>query len=314
MAVELIAAFVLDLVMGDPPRLPHPVRGMGWIISTAEISLRRWARTPGTERIAGVVLLVGVTAIAYGITSILIGFAGEIHTLLGSAATVYLAYTTLCVRSLRDAACKVFNALVAGDLPSARERLVSLVGRKTNSLDESGVVRATVESVAENASDGVVAPLFYMAIGGVPLAMAYKAVNTLDSMVGYRTFRYQHMGWASARMDDLANFIPARLTGVLISAIGVLYKAGRRSLRVMARDRRKHESPNSGVPEAAMAGVMGIQLGGPIDHPDKPGARPFIGEAVHEPEPSHILQAVSILYGVSILTIGLVLTFWMWTP
>ncbi len=310
---ELIAAFVLDLILGDPPRLPHPVRWMGRLIAISERRLRCWAATPRAEKVVGVLLALEVTGIAYGVSAGLIWVFTKVHPVLGSLVTIYLAYTTLSLKSLREAALDVFDPLISGDLSLAKESLSNLVGRQTAGLNESGIIRATIESVAENTSDGIVAPLFYMALGGVPAAMAYKAVNTLDSMVGYKTPRYLHPGWASARLDDLANYLPARITGFLISAVaGILSGRARQALWIMFRDGQKHESPNSGIPEAAMAGALGIQLGGPMIHPDKPGLHAMIGEAVEEPTPEHIRRAISVMHGVSALTLCLILLVRLW--
>jgi adenosylcobinamide-phosphate synthase len=310
---ELITAFLLDLILGDPPRLPHPVRWIGRLISISERRLRNWATTPGAEKVAGILLALGVTGVAYGVSAGLIWVFTKVHPILGGVATICLAYTTLSVKSLREAAMTVFDPLISGDLFLAQQNLSSLVGRQTAGLSQAGVIRATVESVAENTSDGVVAPLLYMALGGVPAAMAYKAVNTLDSMVGYKTPRYLYLGWASARLDDLANLLPARITGIFISVVaGILTGRTRQALQIMFRDGQKHESPNSGIPEAAMAGALGIELGGPMIHPDKPGLHAMIGDAVEEPSPEHIRRAISVMHGVSSLTLCLILLAWLW--
>jgi adenosylcobinamide-phosphate synthase len=286
---------------------------MGRLIAISERRLRGWALTPETEKVAGVLLALGVTGIVFGVSAGLIWMFSKIHPVLGSLATIYLAYTTLSLKSLREAAMSVFDPLISGDLSLAQQSLSCLVGRQTAGLDQTGVIRATVESVAENTSDGVVAPLFYMALGGAPAAMAYKAINTLDSMVGYKTPRYLYLGWASARLDDLANFLPARITGLLIAAIaGFLSGRAGKALQIMLREGRKHESPNSGFPEAAMAGALGIQLGGPMIHPDKPGMRDMVGEAVEEPSPEHIRRAISVMHGVSALALFLILLAWLW--
>jgi adenosylcobinamide-phosphate synthase len=312
-AFELVSAFLLDLILGDPPGFPHPVRWMGRLIVFFERGLRHWASAPQAERVAGVFLAIGITGIVYGASAGIVWIAGRLHPLLGSLVTIYLAYTTFAIKSLRDAAMDVMDSLHSGDLPRARAKLESLVGRETADLNEAGVIRATVESVAENSSDGVVAPLFFMALGGVPAAMAYKAINTLDSMVGYKTPRYLNLGWASARLDDIANFLPARLTGLLISIMaGIFYGTIGRPIRVMFRDGNKHESPNSGYPEAAMAGALGIQLGGPVAHPDKEGTRLFMGDPLHEPGPDHIRRATSLMIGTSLVMLGLVLLSWLW--
>jgi adenosylcobinamide-phosphate synthase len=198
----------------------------------------------------------------------------------------------------------VVKALRAEDLPEARKRLSMIVGRETKDLDAEQIQKAVIETVAENLSDGVVSPLFYMALGGVPLAMAFKASSTLDSMVGYRNERYEHLGWCSARLDDALNYIPARLTAVLIvaAAFALRLDAGG-AWRIFRRDGAKHKSPNAGRPEAAMAGALGVQLGGPSVYDGVVVEKPYLGEAKHLMEIAHVREAEHVLYIVSILMV-----------
>lgn len=309
---ELVLAFLLDIFLGDPSRIPHPVRWMGRLIEWLEGKLRRHVSGPAAERVAGIFLALGVAGTVYSGTYYLIDMALGIHESFGTILTIYLAYTTLSVKSLQDAARTVYRDLANDRLGEARKHLSALVGRRTDTLDEMDSVQAAVESVAENASDGVVAPLLYLALGGVPLAMAYKAINTLDSMVGYKTPKYANIGWASARIDDLANYVPARLTALAIALVGVLSGSGLRPLKIMIRDGHKHESPNSGFPEAAMAGCLGISLGGGRCHPDKPGVRAILGDPMRSPTSGHIVQSIRILYGVSFLVLLAVVGVRLW--
>ncbi|HJV34420.1 adenosylcobinamide-phosphate synthase CbiB [Geomonas sp.] len=273
----VVAAVVLDLVLGDPRALPHPVVAIGRLISLLEGVLRRLCVN---LRLAGVILLVTTVGITYAVAAVVLKAAYAVSTEAGFVVSVYIAWVCLAARSLHLESAKVVKALRGGDLPAARTALSYIVGRETAQLDEPEVVRGAVETVAENTGDGVIAPLFYLMIGGPPLAIAYKAVNTLDSMVGYKNDRYLELGWASARFDDLANFIPARLTAllmVLASPICALSAGG--AWRIMRRDCRNHSSPNSGFPEAAAAGALGVRLGGANRYFGKLVEKPTIGDA-----------------------------------
>jgi adenosylcobinamide-phosphate synthase len=224
--------------------------------------------------------------------------------------SIFLAYTTLATRSLHVETKKVLQALEAGDLERARRELSLLVGRDTAHLDEPEILRALVETIAENISDGVIAPLFYLGLGGPAWAMTYKAINTLDSMVGYKNERYRHIGWASARLDDLANFFPARLAGLMIALSSfILGKSWRDSLTILGRDHGRHESPNSAWPEAAMAGALGVQLGGLNYYFGQPNQKPFIGDPKKNLERGDVREAWEILYlssfGMLLLALGL---------
>jgi adenosylcobinamide-phosphate synthase len=278
--LEISAAYLVDLFFGDPPGYPHPVRLIGQTISLLEKKFLQWAHTPWMQRFLGIILAVTIVSGAGIITWAVIGMAAWVHPVLSSIAVIFFAYTTLATRNLYDEPRKVIRALEQGDLNLARKEVGLLVGRDTDRLDEKEICRALIETVSENTSDGIVAPLFYLVIGGPPLAMAYKALNTLDSMVGYRNDRYRYLGWASARGDDVANFIPSRLTALLfVLSSFILGKSWRKAWRTTWRDGRKNPSPNSGYPEAAMAGALGVQLGGKNSYFGRVEEKPLIGES-----------------------------------
>jgi adenosylcobinamide-phosphate synthase len=292
----LILAFVLDLLIGDPRWLPHPVRFIGSAISTMERFLRRAVDSPAAERAAGIVLVLAIVAPVYFLTDVVVlmldRLSEQVSILAGTAGLVVLTATTIATRGLLQSSGLVISSIRDGSLESARKQVSMIVGRDTGGLSEQGVLRATIETLAENLSDGIVAPLFYLALGGLPLAMAYKAINTLDSMVGYKNDRYRYFGWAAARVDDAANYLPARITGLIIAASAFLNacvkdaaSAGaalRRSLAIMVRDGGKHPSPNSGVPEASMAGAIGVTLGGPSRYNGVLSDKPIIGDPCRE--------------------------------
>lgn len=280
---ELLLAACLDTLVGDPRWLPHPVRGMGAVIAWCDAHVRGMCQSPAGFRLAGIGLAVGLPGAVYAAGYAAIDAASDLSLWCGTAVSIVLASTTLAGRDLWDHVRAVRDALQQGNLPAARQAVAMIVGRDTAPLSESGVVRAAVETVAESTADGVIAPLFYLAIGGAPLALAYKAVNTLDSMVGHRDARHLDFGWASARLDDIANWAPARLTAVLL-VFGAGLVTGqidrmRNGWRIFWRDGGNHPSPNSGRPEAALAGVLGVQLGGLNYYDGVPHERPLIGEA-----------------------------------
>jgi adenosylcobinamide-phosphate synthase len=323
-ALVIASAFILDLLFGDPPWFPHPVRFIGRMIETVEKGLRNVTRSPQAEKAAGVVLVLIIIPPVYFLTRILISTASSISIPFGFLISAVTAYTTLATRGLADAAQLVLSRLDAGDIAGARKELSMIVGRDTENLDEQEIARAVIETVAENASDGVVAPLFYLVIGGPALAMAYKAVNTLDSMVGYRNKKYINFGRAAARLDDIVNYIPARITGVLICLAAVISRRLKQVLspspqpspargegnseprilnselnspwRIMLRDGRNHPSPNSGYPEAAMAGALGIRLGGPSAYAGKIAPKPSIGAGGRPPDKKDIANSVRLMY------------------
>lgn len=272
----VLAAVVLDLVLGDPRALPHPVTAIGRLVAFLESPLRRLV---GNMRLAGVLLLLATVGVTYAVAALLIKAAYAVSPEAGFVVGLYIAWVSLAARSLHVESGKVAKALERGDLAGARLALSYIVGRETDQLDEGEIIRGVVETVAENTGDGVIAPLFYLMLGGPPLAIAYKAVNTLDSMVGYKNERYLDFGRASARFDDLANYLPARLTGLLmVLAAPICALSGSGAWRIMRRDCRNHSSPNSGFPEAAAAGALGVRLGGTNRYFGKLVEKPTIGE------------------------------------
>ncbi len=276
-AILLIGAFLLDLATGDPRWLPHPVVLMGRLISLGERLL--WSGKPKRDLPAGMVVTIALIAVSAGATWILVSSFTFFPPLLYLLFTAALASTTLATRGLMEAVGRIERQLRMGELTEARRELSHIVGRDTKSLNEDKILRASLESLAENTCDGVVAPLFYLCLGGVPMAMVYKAVNTLDSMIGYRTERYLYFGRFAARLDDILNFIPARLTALFIVVAAYLMRLdGGRALRVMRRDHGNHLSPNAGYPEAALAGALGIRLGGPSVYFGREISKPHIGE------------------------------------
>jgi adenosylcobinamide-phosphate synthase len=260
MPVEVIFGFILDVLLGDPRWLPHPVKLMGKAVSLLERILRRLVPW---ERLAGMLLVLVIVAGSFLLTAVIVTVAYAVHPTVGLIVASVAIWTTLAVKDLAAHANRVVLPLMAGNLARARNNLALIVGRDTQNLDEDEVVRACVETVAENTVDGILSPLFFAFIGGAPLAMAFKAVSTLDSMVGHKTEQYIRFGWAAARLDDVANWIPARMCAVLMPLASLFCDHGfLASWRTMWRDRRKHESPNAGIPEAAMAGALRVQLGG----------------------------------------------------
>src|SRR6266849_7126262 len=266
--------------MISPAWLPHPVRWMGRMIKGGEQLLLKVARTPSSEFVAGLLLTIAVVGtFGAGSWKLLLWLQGWNQT-LAFAVSLYLAASTLATRSLLDEARAVRRFLVNGDLVSARQQIGRIVGRDTHNLDESEVTRAAIETLAESASDGIVAPMFYLAIGGVPAAMAYKAINTLDSMIGHRGKQYEFFGKCAARLDDVVSFIPARVTALFfVSAARTLHLDWRGARAIMRRDGAKHKSPNAGHPEAAMAGALGVRLGGMNFYDGEAHEGQYLGDA-----------------------------------
>lgn len=292
--LQICIAFLLDLFFGDPRWMPHPVRWMGRAAVGLEPILRRGVTNPRLAGILVVAVVVGGSAlVAWGAVSL----AAWVHPLAGAAVSVYLLYASLACKDLASHASRVYRALVAGDLPRAREAVGWMVGRDTQGLEEKEIVRATVESVSENLVDGITAPLFFAVLGGPVAAIAYKAVSTLDSLFGYKNDRYLYFGWASARLDDVVNYVPARLTVPLIAVAALLLRldaAG--ALQVMFRDAKKHPSPNSGLSESAFAGAMRIQLGGVNYYGGEVSVRATMGRPMTYLNPRNILQANNLMF------------------
>jgi adenosylcobinamide-phosphate synthase len=297
---QILIAILLDQLLGDPRWLPHPVRIIGAACTGCE-RLTRALLPPFAAGICSVALILGLTgATTWG----MLAGATLLHPWLGSLVSILLLYTTIAPRDLVRHSTEVYTPLAAGDLPEARRRVGMIVGRDTAALDEEGVARATVESVAESMVDGVTAPLFFAVLGGPMGAMLYKAINTMDSMFGYKNERYRAFGWAAARLDDLANFIPARISSLMIPAAAFLLRLDAKgALFILLRDRRKHASPNSGHTEAAVAGALGVQLGGPSPYFGRMVEKPTLGEAVRSIEPQDILRANRLMLLSSAITL-----------
>ena len=303
----LLLGFFLDLLLGDPSWLPHPIRAIGSLIAALEKTLRKlFPKRQGGELAGGAALVILVLALSGGFTLLVLWLCGQVGLWLRFLAETVLCYQLLATRSLKGESMKVYQALKAGDLEGARHAVSMIVGRDTQRLDEAGVARAAVETVAENASDGVIAPLIFLAIGGAPRGMAYKAVNTMDSMVGYKNDRYLWFGRCAAKLDDLVNFIPARLAGLLM-CLGAGFSGfdGPNALRIFRRDRKNHKSPNSAHTEAAAAGALHIQLGGPNYYFGKLVDKPAIGDADHPVEPLDIVRVNRLMYATAFLALVL---------
>ena len=303
--LALVTLFLLDFILGEPRWLPHPVVLMGRVIGIYEGALNRPALSGAKRKFFGIILALSMPLAAFILSAAIIDLSYEAGAGFGLAVTLFMGYTTIAAKGLKDAAYRVRNSINREDIPAAREALSHIVGRETGKLDEPEIARGAVETVAENSSDGVIAPIFYLIIGGVPLAMAYKAMNTLDSMVGYKNDRYREFGRASARLDDLANFIPARLTAILmIAAAFMSWLDWKGAWQIMKRDRRNHPSPNAGWPESAAAGALGIRLGGTNHYPGRTEERPFIGDDRNISGSVHIEGAVKLMYTSAILMIA----------
>lgn len=307
--LDIVIGYIADLIFGDPYWFPHPVKFIGRFISFFESLLRRLAHSKESEKIAGFILAGVTVSISYIVVWFLLRIFLSINELLFHIINIFFIYTVLATRCLGDEAKKIYRYLISRDIDNARKALSYIVGRDTENLDVQEICRAVIETVAENTSDGIVAPLFYLFLGGTPLAMAYKAINTLDSMVGYKNERYINIGMASARLDDIVNFIPARLTSLLMVIASFLLKLDfRKSLLIILRDGKNNPSPNSGYPEAGMAGALGVRLGGPSSYGGRGVEKPYIGDPENPIMPEHIILSIRVMYVTSFLAliIGLI--------
>lgn len=307
----IVMGFLLDLWLADPAWMPHPVVIMGKCITGLEKFLRaRFPATPEGERAAGRVLAVVLPVGTLLLTAAVCLVANRLHPLLGLAVQTIWCWQALAVKGLAVESRRVYGCLAAEDLPGARKAVARIVGRDTQNLTEEGVTKAAIETVAENFSDGVIAPLVYMLIGGAPLALCYKAINTMDSMVGYKNQRYLHFGRAAARLDDAANFLPSRLAALFwILAAALTGQDEKNAWRIWRRDRRNHASPNSAQTESACAGALGVQLAGPAYYFGEYYDKPTIGDARRAVEPQDILHANRMLFAgaFAALLVGLLL-------
>jgi|LSQX01.3.fsa_nt_gb adenosylcobinamide-phosphate synthase len=325
--LDVFIAYVIDLIVGDPGWLPHPVRFIGWLIKNTEKVTRKLIsvfstkkltamgddythtiRKAGkTEKVVGVFFAIFVVSVVYAVVLLISNLCSLVHPLLFHAVNVYFIYSAFAARCLADESYKIFEALRERDIFKARIMLSMIVGRQTENLDEKEIVKGAVESIAENTVDGVVSPIFYAVLGsvfalGAPVVYAFKAISTLDSMVGYKNEEYINLGWASAKLDDIVNFIPARFTALLIATASFLTgKNAKGCFRIMLRDGKKHNSPNSGYPEAAIAGALGIELGGAASYSGKIVEKPFIGDNTREIGMKDISYTITIMIVTSII-------------
>ena len=301
--LSIYTGYALDLIIGDPYSFPHPVRYIGKLISIVEKQIRKITSSDKGLKIAGFFLWFIVVGATFGITTLVLQLF-KFNKLAYFIVNTILIYTTLATKCLKDESVKIYKVLKTGDLETSRIQLSYIVGRDTTNLNEKEIVRATVETVAENTVDGIIAPLFYGFIGGAPLAMAYKAVNTLDSTVGYKNDKYYYLGFASAKIDDIANYIPARL-GVILLPLGSLFTGFnfKDALKIGIRDRKNHKSPNCAFSEGAVAGALGIQLGGTNVYFGKEVYKPTIGDKTREIEFEDIVRTNKIMYSSSIISI-----------
>jgi adenosylcobinamide-phosphate synthase len=300
----LTAAWLFDALIGDPEKLPHPVRAIGAMIARLEHKAPQWFKN---KKNAGVFIGIFVPATAYFFAFLFISLAGAISVFAGLLASVVCIYYCLATHCLASEAASVYRALKKGDIVMGRQRLSRIVGRDTEHLSEGEIVRATVETVSENTVDGIISPFLYAALGGAPLALAFKAVSTLDSMIGYKNEKYRELGWFSARLDDALNFIPARLCLLLVPVASFVLPFGRSgaAFKKGLRDCRNSPSPNSGFPEACFAGSLGIQLGGECSYAGIITCKPLIGDKDREIEIYDIQRAVSLMWVVSALSLVL---------
>lgn len=306
-AVALSIGFIADLLIGDPVWLYHPVRVIGNAISVLEKILRKlFPQTKKGERLAGLVLVLLICLGSMAVPFALLFLAYRLHLAAGLALESFLCYQMLATRSLKDESMRVYNELAENDLEGARYAVSMIVGRDTKQLSAEGVTKAAVETVAENSSDGIIAPMFYMALGGPVLMFLYKGINTMDSMVGYKNDRYINFGRYAAKLDDIANFIPARISAWLMIAASALTGFDAKNARkIYLRDRFCHASPNSAQTEAVMAGALDIQLAGNAYYFGKLYEKPTIGDALRPVEAEDIRRADRLLYGTA--TLGCVL-------
>ncbi|MDR2551726.1 MAG: adenosylcobinamide-phosphate synthase CbiB [Treponema sp.] len=310
--MTVLAAFILDAILGDPHWAPHPVRAFGFFIVRGEAVLRRLF--PFHEKRGGIILVIALSSSAFAVPLIILIILYRVNFWAGFITGSFLAYQTIAARNLRDAAMRVYREARSENLAAARNAVAMIVGRDTERLSMEGVIKAAVETVAENLSDGVIAPLCFLALGGPAagpaLAFFYKAASTLDSMIGYKTAPYIHFGRAAAKLDDVLNFIPARLSAAfLIAAAFFSGFDGKNALRVYVRDREKHASPNAGHPESACAGAIDLALAGSAYYGGVLEKKPLIGDGTRAAEAGDIKKACKLMYAASILFLPLAAVF-----
>ena len=303
----VLGGFLLDALFGDPAWLPHPVVLMGRCISALEKQLRTaLPKTPRGELAGGAAVAAVLPLGTLAVTGLACWAAARLHPALGLALQMLWCGQALAAKGLAQESRNVYKELAKGDLPAARRAVARIVGRDTQNLTAAGVTRAAVETVAENTSDGVIAPLLYMLLGGAPLALTYKAINTMDSMLGYKNEKYLYFGRCAAKLDDAANWLPSRLAALLwVAAAALTGNSARGAWRIWRRDRRRPASPNSAQTESACAGALGVQLAGPAYYFGEYYDKPTIGDPLREIEPRDILRANRMMYAESLLALVL---------
>ena len=302
--VALGLVFLLDLIFGDPDFALHPIRLMGGLISVLEKAIRRiFPKTKSGEFIGGILMAVLVIVVSGGVPLVILFFAYRFNVVLGVAVETVICYFMLAAKSLKKSSMKVYSSLIRGDIEGARKNVSMIVGRDTQSLDDVGITKAAVETVAENTSDGVIAPLIYMAVGGAVFGCIYKAINTMDSMVGYKNDKYINFGKAAAKLDDAVNYIPSRISaGLMIFASKLLGLDSKNASYIHKRDAHKHASPNSAQTESVMAGALRIQLAGDAYYFGKLYKKPFIGDSIKDVQYTDIMHANRLMYMTAFLT------------
>lgn len=306
---SMLAGFLMDLLLGDPYWLPHPIRLIGNWISFLEKRLlgsktEEKHTTPEQEQRRGMLLVLAVLSSTVFVTAVLLLGAYRLHPYLGAVIESIMTYQILATKCLKVESMKVYQELKKGDIAASRKAVSMIVGRDTECLDETGVAKAAIETVAENTSDGVIAPMIFTAIGGPILGFFYKAVNTMDSMVGYKNEKYQYFGSAAAKFDDVVNYIPARLSAwLMILASAITHMDWKNAKKVFLRDRYNHKSPNSAQTESVMAGALDVQLAGDAWYFGKLCKKPTIGDAIREIEPEDIRRSHTLLYMTAVLAL-----------
>lgn len=301
--ITIILGYLLDLILGDPYSFPHPVRYIGKLIRATEKQVRKHMEQPKLLKLGGGLLWLIVVGSTYLVAYMIVKLSG-IHPVVYIIVNTLLIYTTLATKCLKDEAVKIYRTLRVGNLEESRTQLSFIVGRDTTQLTKKEITRATVETVAENTVDGIIAPLMYAFIGGAPLALAYKAINTLDSMVGYKNEKYKDLGFVSAKIDDVANFLPARISSLLIMAASFLLGLnGVQSIKIALRDRKNHKSPNCAYSEGAVAGALGVQLGGTNTYFGEVVYKPTIGDKTKEIEDEDIIRTNKLMYVTSFVAL-----------
>jgi adenosylcobinamide-phosphate synthase len=307
--LDVVLAVILDFIIGDPAWFPHPIVYIGKLIKLLENTFRRYFKSKTSLNVAGGLIVLIVCISCFGVPFIILKLTEKI-TWLHHIISILLIWTTLAAKSLHNEGKKVYYSLKNNDIEDAKLKLSYIVGRETKDLNEREIIRADVETIAENTSDGVIAPLLFAIIFGVPFAMLYKGVNTMDSMLGYMNEKYRYIGFFPAKVDDAFNYIPARITGIVMCITSPIV-GGKiiQSFKIMLRDRRNHKSPNCGYPEAAAAGAMQIQIGGTNTYFGERVSKPTIGDNTKNLNLEHINDAIKLMYGTEILIVMIYICF-----